>query len=218
MKKLIALAVVGVVAGLLAFYGRDALDLYRLVDHIDTANEAHEADGGPWPRLSDACVGCHGAQGKSRHQGYPSLAGQPAAYLTNQLRNFASGERANPNMGPLAKTLSEDEVQQLAQYFAKQTAEANIGFNADPVLREKGRSLAEKGGCAACHGAELMGHDPFPRLAGQGQLYLKAQLDAFAEGRRKDPSGAMGAILSALSADDRLALSHYLAALAPVVK
>lgn len=218
MKKLIALAFVAAVAGLLAFYGRDALDLYRLMDHISTVNEAHEIDGGPWPRLSDACIGCHGFQGNSQHQGYPSLAGQPAAYLANQLHRFANGERASPNMGPLAGTLSEAEVQQLAQHFAKQTATANSSFNADPALREKGRSLAETGGCAACHGDGLMGRDQFPRLAGQGQLYLLAQLDAFAEGRRKDPSGAMTAIVSTLSADDRLALSHYLATQVPVAK
>lgn len=218
MKKWIALALVAVVAGLLAFYGRDALDLYRLMDHISVANEAREADDGPWPRLSDACIGCHGVQGKSQHQGYPSLAGQPAAYVTNQLHRFASGERVNPNMGPLAKTLSEADVQHLAQYFAKQTAAENNSFKADPALREKGQGLAEKGGCAACHGEGLMGRDQFPRLAGQGQLYLLAQLNAFAEGRRKDSTGAMTAIVSTLSVDDRQALSHYLATLVPVAK
>ncbi|MCY1517187.1 cytochrome c4 [Pseudomonas sp. BN414] len=218
MKKLIAVAVVVVLAGLLAFYGRDALDLYRLMDHISTSTEAKEADGGPWPRLSDACVGCHGVQGKSQHQGYPSLAGQPATYLANQLRNFASGARANPNMGPLAMTLSEADVQQLAAYFAKQSAAQNSSFKADPVLREKGQRLALNGGCAACHGEGLMGRDQFPRLAGQGHDYLLAQLNAFAEGRRKDSTGAMTAIVSTLSADDRQALSHYLAALVPVAK
>lgn len=218
MKKLIALGVVAVIAGLLAVYGRDALDLYRLMDHIDTSSAAKEADGGPWPRLTDACVGCHGRQGYSQHQQYPSLAGQPAPYLAAQLRRFASGERASPNMAPLAMTLSEADIQFLSEYFAKHPAAANGSFIPDAELQAKGEKLVASGGCAACHGEGLMGHDQFPRLAGQGHDYLLAQLDAFAEGRRKDPSGAMTAIVAALSADDRQALAHYLAALAPVAK
>ena len=218
MKKWILLGFVTVAAGLLTVYGRDLLDLYRLVTHISTSSEAWQADGGPWPRLTDACIGCHGAQGNSLHQGYPRLAGQPAPYLAAQLRHFASGERANPNMGPLALSLSEADIQLLSEYFAKHPAAENGSFKPDPALQEKGKKLVASGGCAACHGEGLMGHDQFPRLAGQGHDYLLAQLNAFALGRRKDPSGAMTAIVTTLSADDRKALAHYLAALAPVAK
>lgn len=218
MKKLIVLGVVTVVAVLLAVYGRDGLDLYRLMGHIETSSEAKQTDGGPWPRLSDACIGCHGTQGHSQHQGYPTLAGQPATYLAAQLQRFASGERANPNMGPLAMSLSEAEIEQLSEYFAKQSAAANRAFKPDPALREQGEKLVANGGCAACHGKGLMGHDQFPRLAGQGHDYLLAQLDAFAQGQRQDPTGAMAAISASLSEGDRQALAHYLAALPPVVK
>lgn len=218
MKKLILLGVVAVVAVLLAIYGRDGLDLYRLMDHIATSSEASEADGGPWPRLTDACVGCHGRQGHSQHQQYPSLAGQPAPYLAAQLQRFASGERASPNMGPLAMTLSEADIQFLSAYFAKQPASANGSFQPDATLQAKGEKLAANGGCAACHGEGLLGHEQFPRLAGQGHDYLLAQLDAFAQGRRQDPTGAMTAISATLSAEDRQALAHYLAALAPVAQ
>lgn len=218
MKKKIALAVVVLVAGLLGFYGRDALDLYRLMDYISSSTEAKETDGGPWPRLSDACIGCHGRQGNSQHQAYPSLAGQPAPYLAAQLKRFASGERASPNMAPLAMTLTEADIQFLSEYFAKHPAAANWSFKPDAALQSKGEKLVASGGCVACHGAALMGRDQFPRLAGQGHDYLLAQLDAFADGRRKDPTGAMTAIVSALSAEDRQALAHYLAALAPVTQ
>ncbi|WP_372439527.1 cytochrome c [Pseudomonas aeruginosa] len=218
MKKLIALSVVALIAGLVALYGRDALDLYRLMDHIATSSEASEADGGPWPRLTDACAGCHGRQGHSQHQQYPSLAGQPAPYLVAQLQRFASGERASPNMGPLAMTLSEADIQFLSGYFAKQPAAANGSFQPDARLQAKGEKLAANGGCAACHGEGLMGREQFPRLAGQGHDYLLAQLNDFAQGRRQDPTGAMTAIASTLSDGDRQALAHYLAALPPVVK
>lgn len=218
MKKLIVLGLVAVVAVLLAVYGRDGLDLYRLMGHIETSSEAKQTDGGPWPRLSDACIGCHGAHGHSQHQGYPTLAGQPASYLAAQLKRFASGERVNPNMGPLAMSLSEAEIEQLSEYFAKQSATENRSFKPDPALREKGEKLAANGGCAACHGEGLLGHDQFPRLAGQGHDYLLAQLDAFAQGRRQDPTGVMTVISASLSEGDRQALAHYLAALPPVVK
>ncbi|GGO87663.1 hypothetical protein GCM10011348_41380 [Marinobacterium nitratireducens] len=215
MKKLIVLGVVAGFVALLACYGRDALGLYRLMDHIATSSEAKEADSGSWPRLTDACIGCHGRQGHSLHQGYPSLAGQPAPYLASQLRRFASGERSNPNMGPLAMTLTEYEIQQLAGYFARQSAIGNGSFKPEAALVARGEQLAATAGCAACHGDNLMGHDQFPRLAGQGHDYLLAQLNAFAQGSRKDPGGVMSAIAATLSADDRRALAHYLAALAP---
>ncbi|OXR38588.1 cytochrome C [Pseudomonas jessenii] len=218
MKKWMLLGFITVVAGLLAVYGRDLLDLYRLMTHISTTNETAVADGGQWPRLTDACIGCHGAQGNSLHQGYPSLAGQPTPYLAAQLRHFASGERANPNMGPLAMSLSEADIQLLSQFFARHSAVENGSFKPDPALQEKGKKLVASGGCAACHGEGLMGRDQFPRLAGQGHDYLLTQLNAFALGRRKDPSGAMTAIVATLSVDDRKALAHYLAALAPVAK
>ena len=60
-----------------------------------------------------------------------------------------------------------------------------------------------------------MGHEQFPRVAGQGYDYLLAQLDAFAQGGRKDPSGAMTAVVSTLSEGDRKSLAQYLASLAP---
>ncbi|MGH8447760.1 c-type cytochrome [Pseudomonas sp.] len=218
MKKMIALGTLLVLFGLLALYGREALDMYRLSENIASNAVAKEVDGGPWPRLTDACATCHGRQGQSQHQEYPNLAGQPAPYLTSQLKRFANGDRANPNMSPLAMTLSDADIQFLSEYYAKHTASTNWSFQPDAVLQAKGEKLAVSGGCVACHGQGLLGHDQFPRLAGQGHDYLLAQLNAFADGRRKDPTGAMAAIVSTLSADDRLALSHYLAALPPVMK
>ena len=218
MKKMIALSVVAVIAGLLAFYGRDALDLYRLMSFMDSSSEARDADEGPWPRLTEACVGCHGRQGHSQNQHYPNLAGQPAAYVAAQLKRFASGERASPTMAPLAMSLTESEIEFLAAYFARQSATANPTFEPDAPLRAKGEELVKSGACAACHGEGLMGREQFPRLAGQGYDYLLVQLDAFALGQRKDPSGAMTAVVSTLSQGDRKSLAEYLASLPPVAK
>jgi cytochrome c553 len=113
-------------------------------------------------------------------------------------------------------SLTEQEILKLADYYA-----ANRRWEPcvpDPVLREQGARLATAGACMACHGQRLMGQGPFPRLAGQGADYLLAQLDAFAQGRRVDPTGSMKAITATLSAQDRKALAHYLASLAPAPK
>jgi cytochrome c553 len=218
MKKIIAFGVIAVIAVLLAIFGRDLLDLYRLQSYITTSTEAYQTERGSWPHLTDACTGCHGSKGNSLNSPYPSLAGQPAAYLSAQLHNFASGQRAAPNMGPLAMTLSRDDIDLLANFYSRQSVSANVAFSPDEGLKEKGKQLVQTRGCAACHGGQLMGHDAFPRLAAQGHDYLLAQLNAFATGERNEPSGAMKAMAAALSADERKAIATYLAALAPQPK
>ncbi|MEE1886487.1 c-type cytochrome [Pseudomonas carassii] len=215
-KKLLLLFSLLIVTGL-GFYGRELVGLYQLVSYVDSVTEAHDANG-PWPQVFDGCNGCHGANGSSLHQRYPSLAGQPAAYVTAQLHSFANGQRVYPNMQPMAQILSADEITFLADYYARQPVVANHGVKPDPALHARGEQLAKGGACTACHGAQLMGQGNFPRLAGQGVDYLQAQLDAFAEGRRVDPSGAMTAIVANLTTQDRQALSHYLATLAPPAK
>ena len=215
MKKSILLGFASIVAVSLFIWGPELRDLYLLQKHFETSTQAAELDGGAWPRLSDVCISCHGVKGDSQNQMYPSLAGQPAPYIAAQLQNFASGKRSNPYMTPLASTLSEAEIKALADYFAKQHPGGNSTFSPESSLREKGRKLVESGACSACHGAQLMGHDGFPRLAGQGFDYLLAQLDNFSSGKRNEPTGVMKSIASAASPEDRKAIASYLASLAP---
>lgn len=216
MKKLILTSICVIAAAVLAvLFGPDLLDLYRLDRYVGASTEAYQADGGPWPHVSDVCFGCHGVKGNSLHQGYPSLAGQPAVYLQTQLRNFASGARSNPNMGPLSMTMGDAQIQDLADYFSRATPVANHYFKPDPLLRGKGEQLVVTGNCAACHGARLMGHDQFPRLAGQGYDYILAQFDAFASGARSEATGVMKNIAQRTSPEDRKAIASYLASLEP---
>ncbi|WP_028218039.1 c-type cytochrome [Paraburkholderia oxyphila] len=211
MKKVVLVAISAVFALLLALLGPDFLGIYRLQSYVTASAEANQAGGGAWPRLADACLSCHGVKGNSLNQGYPSLAGQPASYLAAQLHDFASEQRANPTMSPLAMTLSDSEIQSLSRYYSTQTAVANNYFQPDPRLRARGELLVARGSCVACHGARLMGHDQFPRLAGQSYDYILKQFDAFATGARKEPSGTMQTIAKALSPEDRKAIANYLA-------
>ncbi|AZF32332.1 Cytochrome c4 [Pseudomonas sp. R4-35-07] len=82
---------------------------------------------GAWERQIPACVSCHGPSGVGVGDAFPPLAGQPAAYLAAQLGAWQNGARRDdPNdlMGHIAKSLTPDEVQGVAQYFASLPLEA----------------------------------------------------------------------------------------------
>jgi cytochrome c553 len=210
-KRLVWLGIAAVVVLALVILGPALLDVYRLQSFVTASSKADEADGGPWPRLTDECTLCHGVRGHAQHQAYPRLAGQPAAYVAAQLHKFASGARSAPNMVPLAMTLSDGDIEFLSAYFARQTPGDNGSFTPDPALEEKGRALVGTLGCAACHGANMAGHDEYPRLAGQGYDYLLKALAAYAEGGRSEATGTMRRLTASLSIGDRQAIATYLA-------
>ncbi len=66
------------------------------------------------------CAACHGADGNSTNPLWPKLAGQHAAYLVKQLKDFKSGARKDPMMGPMASPLSEADMENLAAFYASQ--------------------------------------------------------------------------------------------------
>lgn len=67
-----------------------------------------------------ACVGCHGVQGKSLVPTFPKLAGQHAVYLESTLKEFRSGERKNTLMAPFAAGLSDADIKDIAAYLEVQ--------------------------------------------------------------------------------------------------
>lgn len=211
MKKPILLVLLALASLLLVILGPDLLDLLRLQQHVTSSSQAYEANGGPWPQVSDACVTCHGSHGNSVNQHYPALAGQQAGYIADQLHRFAGGQRVYPIMNAMARTLSEQEIDSVAAHFAAQGPASNVYFEPDETLRRQGQQLVAAGACAACHGAQLMGQARFPRLAGQGYDYLLAQLDAFAQGRRRDPANTMNQLAAGWSPEQRQAIATFLA-------
>jgi cytochrome c553 len=64
------------------------------------------------------CVACHGADGIGKSSLYPNLRGQKAAYLEQQLKNFRSGARKAPNMERMARPLSDEDIADIAAFFA----------------------------------------------------------------------------------------------------
>lgn len=77
---------------------------------------AGNADAGK--AKSAVCAACHGSEGISSLEIYPNLAGQKEAYLASQLTHYREGERNNPIMAPMAKPLSDDDIADLAAYYA----------------------------------------------------------------------------------------------------
>ncbi len=68
-------------------------------------------------RAATACAVCHGPQGLSMQPNVPHLAGQPEIYLVEQLRNYRSGKRHHEVMGVIAKPLSDQDIDNLAQWY-----------------------------------------------------------------------------------------------------
>ena len=164
------------------------------------------------------CAACHGADGNSLIPIYPSLAGQSANYIAKQLADFKSGERKDPVMAGMVAALSEEDMNDLAAYFAVQSTKAGTG-----ELNEAGHKLylsgdADKGiaSCISCHGiaGKGMKQAGFPSLTGQSQDYLKKQLASFRDGSRgNDNNGIMRNIAIKLSDADIDAVSQYITSL-----
>ncbi|GLX83803.1 hypothetical protein tloyanaT_00550 [Thalassotalea loyana] len=168
--------------------------------------------------LSGTCVACHGTDGNALIAMYPKIAGQHEEYITNQLMDFKSGERADPVMAGMVAALSEEDMKNLASYFASQKMTEGSGTDND-----KGRKLylsgdASRGitACTACHGFDGSGMAKagFPSVANQHVDYLKAQLTKFrSQDRANDSNKMMRNIAVRLKDEDIEALAQYMSSL-----
>jgi len=70
------------------------------------------------PEKSRLCAGCHGTNGISTNPRIPNLAGQKRDYLIREINDYRKGERVDPMMSNVAKGLSDDEIEELAEYFS----------------------------------------------------------------------------------------------------
>jgi len=169
---------------------------------------------------SVTCTACHGEDGNSPSNLYPKLAGQHATYLEKQLQQFKNGQRADPIMMGMAAALSEQDMQDLAAYYASHTATPET---ASPEIADAGQKLYMGGNsedkmaaCSACHGPRGNGLElaKFPKISSQHPAYIKAQLIKFrGKERANDPNGMMTDVAAKLTDADIELLSKYIAAL-----
>lgn len=136
------------------------------------------------------CAACHGIDGNSLNPEWPSLAGQNETYLARTLQAFKKGERSNVLMNSQAATLNDQDVADLAAYFA---SKPRPRLAADPKVVADGERLYRGGNketgvsaCIACHGPTGSGNGPagYPAIAGQHANYVAAQLKAYRAGQR----------------------------------
>lgn len=158
------------------------------------------------------CAACHGPAGNSQIATVPSLAGQRFRYLTLALYQLHVGHRASPQMGPIAAKLSDDEMANLAAYYAAQKPAPSHARLA-PAKAAAARTLTEKLHCIECHGPKLTGEGAIPRIAGQHAAYLRVQLRGFKAGTRGDIDGNMTSAAQSLDDADIDLLAPYIAGL-----
>ena len=171
-----------------------------------------------------ACGACHGMDGNSSDPQYPKLAGQNAQYIVRQLENFKSGKRQNPIMLGMATPLSEQDMRDIAAYFASKTPLPGV---ADQALVERGQLLFREGdvkrgipACMACHSIDGRGNPgaQYPQLESQHAQYVEAVLKAWHGGDAwgtDTHSQIMPSIAKKLDADDIAAVASYVEGLHP---
>lgn len=184
---------------------------------------SHAQSVDPMAQRTLACTGCHGPQGKSGPDGYyPRLAGKPAGYLYNQLRNFQDGRRRYTPMQGLLSTLSDGYLHEIAAYFSSLDVPypPPVAQPTAPALLARGKTLALQGdralqlpSCTQCHGTALTGVQPnTPGLLGLPRDYLNAQLGGWKTGQRHAQApDCMAHIAQKLSDADVHAVTTWLA-------
>ena len=159
------------------------------------------------------CESCHGAGGNSTTALVPSIAGQPATFLENQLIFFREGLRNAPVMGPLMKGVEDPEITALARHFSRQAVKAARGAPADAATIARGRQIAGKRHCGQCHLPSYEGRAQIPRLAGQREDYLVDTMKAYRDGKRTGADTTMSEVLDGLRDEEIVALAAYLVSL-----
>ena len=164
------------------------------------------------------CGACHGADGNSMAPTFPKLAGQGERYLLKQMNDIKSGNRNILEMTGLLTNMSEQDMADIAAYFASQNM--SVGA-ADPALVKAGEALFRGGklaegmpACTGCHSPNGAGNDAagFPQLGGQHAQYVAKQLTDFREGNRTNDGDSMmmRSVAAKLSNKDIQAISSYI--------
>lgn len=172
------------------------------------------------------CSMCHGVDGNSTNPTFPKLAGQQAAYIVSELKEFKSHDRSDPAgyqyMWGISRTLTDKQIDELADYFSSQK---NIADKSDQVkLIAEGKNIFMNGipdghtpACAVCHGEQGAGNGTFPRIAGQHADYIAKQLRVFKDTNQR-PDGTLMKVITngipkSITPEQIQAVSVYLSTL-----
>jgi len=166
----------------------------------------------------NVCAACHTSDGSRGSPANPIIQGQHPEYLVKQLAEFKAGKRQNAVMQGMAAALTEDDMKNVAAFYAGKTAKP--GFAKNKATVELGEKIYRGGiadrnvpACAGCHspnGAGLPAQ--YPRLGGQHADYVEAQLIAFRSGARKN-SVPMTGVAAKMNDREIKAVADYVAGL-----
>lgn len=140
-------------------------------------------------KVAGLCRVCHGLEGVAQVPIAPHISGEPASYITRQLQAFRSGAREHEMMTVVARGLTDQQIADVASWYAAHGAEASLPAGASA---EDAPDL-----CVSCHGVDgiAVGPEDAPNLAAETNIYIATQLKAFRTGKREHE------IMSAIAAD-----------------
>ncbi|HUG24567.1 c-type cytochrome [Piscinibacter sp.] len=169
-------------------------------------------------KATEVCIACHTADGSRGSPANPILQSQHPEYLAKQLVEFKEGKRDNPIMKGFASALTEQDMKNVAAFYA--TKQAKPGFAKNKELVSLGERIFRGGlpdrdipACAGCHSPNGAGiPSQYPRLAGQHAEYTDAQLKAFRISVRKNSLQMVDVALK-MSDKEIAAVADYIAGL-----
>jgi len=173
-----------------------------------TSLASAEGDPARGETLVTACAACHGEMGNSAVSTFPKIAGLGEKYLLKQLKDIKSKLREIPEMAGQLDASSDQDLQDMAAYYAAQTlqlsgsvekqVQLNSGQKVDSL--ELGAKVFRAGNletgvpaCSGCHSPRGLGNAPagYPRLSGQHADYIAKQLRDFRAGNRVNDGESM---------------------------
>lgn len=171
------------------------------------------------------CTACHGVGGNGAiNPEWPKLAGQHAPYIAKQLAHFKAGERKNPVMLGQATLLADQDMADVAAYFASQKAVPGVAskdsLKVGTKLYRAGDAARGIPACGGCHGPKGAGNPTalYPRIGGQNAGYVAIQLASYKKGKDGERGGGkqaltMSAVAAQLTDAEIAALSSYVSGL-----
>ena len=186
----------------------------------ETVRLVQAGDSTKGEQLAYGCVACHGEAGLSVTPAFPHIDGQNPLYLFKQLKDFKDKTRINPQMNEIAASLTDQDMADIAAYYAAQPVPAPESSGGDTALAmdliTKGHGSRMVPSCAGCHGHQGAGQPGYygiPVLGGQKSIYLQIALREYRAGNRaNDVYSVMRDIAKSLTDDEITALGNYYAA------
>jgi cytochrome c553 len=161
---------------------------------------------------AEVCAACHGETGLPAEPAIPIIWGQNEGYLYLELRDFQKGARKDDRMTPIAQSLSKEDAEALAAYFAGKPWPKTGAPSASKADETSATTAIKSVVCTSCHLEEFQGDSSVPRLAGQSHEYLAKTMTEFRDRTRANNPG-MSDLMNTVTPEQLTAMAAYLAGL-----